>query len=63
MYIKEMINKFKMQDFKPMSTPMVTGCKFIKDDESKEVDKRLYRSMIGSVLYVKYSIPYVMQAI
>jgi hypothetical protein len=52
-----------MQDFEPMSTPMVTGCKFIKDDESKEVDQRLYRSMIGSVLYVKYSIPYVMQEI
>ena len=37
-YIKEMLNKFGMEDYKPVSTPMVTGCKLRKDDESKEVD-------------------------
>lgn len=47
-----MIKKFQMEDFKPVSTPMITGCKLNKDDESKEVYQRLYRSMIGSLLYV-----------
>ena len=37
-YIKEMLKKFRMEDCKPVSTPMVTGCKLSKDDESKEVD-------------------------
>ena len=40
-YIKEMLKKFKMEDCKPVSTPMITGCKLSKDDESKEVDQRL----------------------
>ena len=34
-----------------------------KDDELKEVDQRLYRSMIGSLFYVIASRPDVMQAV
>ena len=34
-----------------------------KDDESKEVDQKLYKSMIGSLLYVTASRPDVMQAV
>ena len=44
-----------MEYCKPVSTPMITGCKMSKEDESKEVDQRLYRSMIGSLLYVTTS--------
>ena len=51
-YIKEMLKKFKMEDCKPVSTPMIIGCKLGNEDESKEVDERLYRSIIGSILYV-----------
>ena len=36
-YIKEMLNKFGMEDCKPVSTPMITTCKLSKDDESKVV--------------------------
>jgi hypothetical protein len=42
---------------------MIIGCKFRKDDESEEVDQKLYRSMIGSLLYVTTSRPDVMQAV
>ena len=56
-YIKDMLKIFKMEDFKPVSTPMITGCKLSKDDEY------LYRSMIGSMLYVIATRPDVMQAI
>jgi hypothetical protein len=62
-YIKEMLKKFGMEDCKPVSTPMVIGCKLRKDDESKEEDQRLYRSMIGILLYVTTSRPDVMQAV
>jgi hypothetical protein len=62
-YIKEMLKKFGMEDCKPVSTPMVTGCKLRKDDESKEADQRLYRSMIANLLYVTTSRPDVMQAV
>ena len=56
-----MLKKFQMEDCKPVSTPMITGCKLSKDDESTEVDQRLYRSMIGILLYVTSSRPDVMQ--
>ena len=52
-----------MEDCKPISTPMITGCKLSKYDESKEVDQKLYRSMICSLLYVTTSRPDVMQAV
>ena len=50
-----MLKKFKMEDCKPVLTLMVTGCKLSIDDSSKDVDQRLYRSMIGSLLYVTAS--------
>jgi hypothetical protein len=62
-YIKEMLKKFGMVDCKPISTPMQTSCKLRKDDKSKDAYQRLYRSMIGSLLYVTTSRPDVMQAV
>ena len=50
-----------MEDCKPILTLMVTGRKFSIDDSSKDVDQRLYRSMIGSLVYVTASWPDVMQ--
>jgi hypothetical protein len=34
-----------------MRTPMITGCKLSKSDESLEVYQTVYRSVIGSLLY------------
>ena len=53
--IKEMLKKFKMEYCKVVLTPMVTGCKLSIDDSSKDVDQRLYISMIGSLIYVTSS--------
>ena len=58
-----MLKKFKMEDCKPVGTPMIIGCKLSKEHESKQVDQRLYRSMIGSLLYVTASRKDVMQAV
>ena len=52
-----------MEDCKPIHTLMVTGCKLSIDDSSKDVDQRLYRSMIGSLLYVIASRLDIMQKI
>jgi hypothetical protein len=41
-----------MKDFKPITTLMQTSCKLRKDDDSKSIDHRQYRSMIGILLYV-----------
>ena len=55
-----MLKKFRMEESKPASTPMVIGCKFSKDDESLEVYHPMYRKMIVSLLYVKNTRPDVM---
>jgi hypothetical protein len=62
-YIKEMLKRFGMEDCKLVTTPMQTNFKLRKDDDSKSIDQRQYRSMIGSLLYVTTSIPDVMQAV
>jgi hypothetical protein len=58
-----MIKRFGMEDCKPVSTPMQTSCKLSKDDDSKATNQRQYRSMIGKLLYVTTSIPYVMHPV
>ena len=45
-----MLKKIKME-----STPMIMGCKLCDDDGSVDIDQRLYRSMIGSLLYLTAS--------
>jgi hypothetical protein len=62
-YIREMLNRFGMEDCKPIITPMQTSCKLRKDDDSKSTDQRQYRSMIGNLLYVTSSRPDVMQVV
>jgi hypothetical protein len=39
-YIREMLKRFRMEDCKPVSTPMQTSCKLSKDDDSKATDQR-----------------------
>ena len=41
-----------MQDFKPVSTPISTGVKLGKDEDSEKVNNSMYRSLIGSLLYL-----------
>ena len=33
-----MLKKFQIEDSKPVVTPMVTGCKLSKFDDTKDVD-------------------------
>ena len=58
-----MLKKFKMEDCKLVSTTMVIGCKLRKDDDSLKAYQTLYRSMIGSLLYVTASRSNFMQEI
>jgi hypothetical protein len=52
-----------MEDSKLVGTPMVTGCKLSKDDDSPDVDQRSYRSMIDNLLYITASRPDIMHAV
>ena len=59
-YIKDMLKKFGMNEAKAISTPMGTNVNLDSDASGNMVDQKLYRSMIGSLLYVTASRPNVM---
>ena len=51
-YISDILSRFKMQDCKPVSTPISAGVKLGKDEDSEKMDDSMYRSLIGSLLYL-----------
>ncbi|GJY05714.1 retrovirus-related pol polyprotein from transposon TNT 1-94 [Tanacetum coccineum] len=59
-YIKERLKKFRLEDSKPMKTPISTETKLMKDEEGESVDNTKYRGMIESLLYLKASRPDIM---
>jgi len=56
-YTKELLKKFKLEDCKVMNTPMHPTCTLSKEDTGSTVDQKLYRGMIGSLLYLTASRP------
>ena len=58
-----MLKKFQFEDCKPVCTPVTVGCKLSKEDESKTIDPKHYRSMIGSFHYVTSSRPDVKKSV
>ncbi len=62
-YIKELLKKFKMNDAKPMKTPMHASESLNKDESGKPVDQTIYRGMIGSLLYLTSSRPDIMHSV
>ena len=62
-YVKEMLKKFTMDDCKPVSTPMMIGCKLSKDDQAPSIDQTQYRFMIGSLLYLTATRLDILQAV
>ena len=45
-YLKKILNKYGMEECKPVSTPMITGCNLSSHDDSPTVNQPKYRSMI-----------------
>nr|GFA42837.1 hypothetical protein [Tanacetum cinerariifolium] len=61
-YVNEILNKFGFSDVKTASTPIETHKTFLKDEKGEYVDEHLYRSMIGSLMYLTSSRPDIMFA-
>jgi hypothetical protein len=51
-YIQDILKKFGMKNGKPIKTPMGTNGHLDLDMGGKSVDQKVYRSMIGYLLYV-----------
>ncbi|GJV15153.1 putative ribonuclease H-like domain-containing protein [Tanacetum coccineum] len=62
-YVTEILKKFSFSDVKTASTPMETHKHLLKDADGEDVDEHMYRSMIGSLMYLTSSRPDIMFAI
>ena len=48
-----------MMDYKSMTTPMALNLKLLSDASSKLVDSTMYHQMIGSLMYLTNTRPYI----
>nr|GEX79933.1 hypothetical protein [Tanacetum cinerariifolium] len=62
-YVHEILKKFEFSTVKTASTPMETSKPLMKDENVEYVDVHLYRSMIGSLMYLRSSRPDIMFAV
>ncbi|GJW67455.1 putative ribonuclease H-like domain-containing protein [Tanacetum coccineum] len=62
-YVVDILKKFDFVTVKTTSTPIETNKALLKDEEAKDVDVHLYRSMIGSLMYLTASRPDIMFAV
>ncbi|GKE36119.1 putative ribonuclease H-like domain-containing protein, partial [Tanacetum coccineum] len=62
-YMAEILKKFDFASVKTASTPMEINKALVKDEEAEDVDVHLYRSMIGSLMYLTASRPDIMFAV
>ena len=51
-YAVDILRRFRMEDCRPMLTPMITNWKKLHASEGELVDPTLYRQLIGSLMYM-----------
>ncbi|GJW29355.1 hypothetical protein Tco_0046230 [Tanacetum coccineum] len=59
-YVTEILKKFSFSDVKTASTPMETHKPLLKDTDGEDIDEHMYKSMIGSLMYLTSSRPDIM---
>jgi hypothetical protein len=62
-YIQDILKKFGMKNAKPIKTPMGTNRHLDLDIGGKSIDQKVYRSKIGSLLYLCASRPDIMLSV
>jgi hypothetical protein len=62
-YTQDILKKFGMKNAKPIKTPMRTNGHLDLDTGGKSIDQKVYRLMIGSLLYLCASRPDIMLSI
>ncbi|GKE57854.1 hypothetical protein Tco_1497039, partial [Tanacetum coccineum] len=62
-YVANILKKFDFSSVKTASNLIETNKALLKDEEAEDVDVHLYRSMIGSLMYITASKTNVMFAV
>ena len=56
-YMRDILEKFKMENCNAVSIPVGTGVKLSKEGDGKLVDSTLYKSLVGSLRYLTITRP------
>ena len=56
-YAYDLLKRFNMIDCKPAETPMSLSEKLSKNDGKEKVDESIYRSLVGSLIYLTNTRP------
>jgi hypothetical protein len=51
-YAEEILRRFGMENCNTVKSPIVTGCKLVKDEGGKPVDAREFKQMVGCLMYL-----------
>jgi hypothetical protein len=62
-YVNDLLKRFGMDNSEPIKTPMTTNVHLDLDEGGNSIGLKLYRSMIGSLLYFIASRPDIMFSI
>eukprot|EP00253_Pinus_taeda_P026483 PITA_26483 len=62
-YVEAVLKRFNMQNSKAAVTPTIVGLKLTKEDSSKDFDPKLYKSIVGSLMYLTATRPDIMHAV
>eukprot|EP00253_Pinus_taeda_P013960 PITA_13960 len=62
-YVNQVLSRFNMQECKASITPTVMGLKLSREDSSKDFDPSLYKSIVGSLMYLTTTRPNIMYAV
>ncbi|KAF3667702.1 hypothetical protein FXO37_09904 [Capsicum annuum] len=59
-YMREILNRFKMQHCNPTNIPVEFGLKLTKAGSEKKTDSAFYKQIVGSLMYLTATRPYIM---
>ncbi|KAI3700973.1 hypothetical protein L2E82_45614 [Cichorium intybus] len=62
-YVEQILQKFRMKDCKPVSTPAEAGMKLSADSTREPINSTLFKSLVGSLRYLTFTRPYIMYAV
>ncbi|GJU60660.1 putative ribonuclease H-like domain-containing protein [Tanacetum coccineum] len=62
-YVADILKKFDFCSIKTATTPIASNKPLVKDEDGVDVDVHVYRSMIGSLMYLTASRPDIMFAV
>ena len=62
-YVRDSLKIFRMDNCKPVPTPVATGTKLSKDDEGVDVNPTLFKRLVGSLMYLTATRPDIMQGV